>query len=192
MQQGEYRWVAEVLNHLVFAQPDNSDAKKLLAAAHRQLGYQAESGPWRDIYLSAALELESGTSEQYYDPVLNKAFVQQVPLMEFMKALSVRLDAEKAEGQRLVINVLFTDQQQNFVLRVRNSVMHYHQLPAAPDADASIAVTKDLFVDLLLGQVGIQQLVTTDELQIDGSVLKLLKFFSLLGDSNDNFNIVTP
>ena len=192
MQQGEYRWVAEVLNHLVFAQPDNSDAKKLLAAAHRQLGYQAESGPWRDIYLSAALELESGTSEQYYDPVLNKAFVQQVPLMEFMKALSVRLDAEKAEGQRLVINVLFTDQQQNFVLTVRNSVMHYHQLPAAPDADASIAVTKDLFVDLLLGQVGIQQLVTTDELQIDGSVLKLLKFFSLLGDSNDNFNIVTP
>ena len=192
MQQGEYRWVAEVLNHLVFAQPDNSDAKKLLAAAHRQLGYQAESGPWRDIYLSAALELESGTSEQYYDPVLNKAFVQQVPLMEFMKALSVRLDAEKAEGQRLVINVLFTDQQQNFVLTVRNSVMHYHQLPAAPDADASIAVTKDLFVDLLLGQVGIQQLVTTDELQIDGSVLKLLKFFSLLGESNDNFNIVTP
>jgi alkyl sulfatase BDS1-like metallo-beta-lactamase superfamily hydrolase len=192
MQQGEYRWVAEVLNHLVFAQPDNSDAKKLLAAAHRQLGYQAESGPWRDIYLSAALELESGTSEQYYDPVLNKAFVQQVPLMEFMKALSVRLDAEKAEGERLVINVLFTDQQQNFVLRVRNSVMHYQQLPAAPDADASIAVTKDLFVDLLLGQVGIQQLVTTDELQIDGSVLKLLKFFSLLGDSNDNFNIVTP
>jgi len=91
-----------------------------------------------------------------------------------------------------VINVLFTDQQQNFVLTVRNSVMHYHQLPAAPDADASIAVTKDLFVDLLLGQVGIQQLVTTDELQIDGSVLKLLKFFSLLGESNDNFNIVTP
>jgi alkyl sulfatase BDS1-like metallo-beta-lactamase superfamily hydrolase len=163
-----------------------------LAQAHRQLGYQAESGPWRDIYLSAAQELESGTAEQYYDPVLNKAFVQQVPLAEFMKALSVRLHAEKAEGERLAINVLFTDQQQNFVLTVRNSVMYYQQLPAAPNADASIAVSKDLFVDLLLGQVGIQELLTTDELQVDGSVLKLLKFFSLLDGSNNNFNIVTP
>jgi alkyl sulfatase BDS1-like metallo-beta-lactamase superfamily hydrolase len=112
--------------------------------------------------------------------------------MQFMKALSVRLDAEKAEAELLVINVLFTDQQQNFVLTVRNSVLHYQQLPAANNADASIALTKNLFVDLLLGQVGIQQLLTTDELQVDGSVLKLLKFFSLLGESNDNFNIVTP
>jgi alkyl sulfatase BDS1-like metallo-beta-lactamase superfamily hydrolase len=88
--------------------------------------------------------------------------------------------------------VLFTDQKKNFVLTVRNSVMYYQQLPAAPNADASIAVSKDLFVDLLVGQVGIQQLLTTDELEVEGSVLKLLKFFSLLGKNNDNFNIVTP
>ncbi|MBT6319134.1 MAG: MBL fold metallo-hydrolase [Porticoccaceae bacterium] len=192
MQRGEYRWVAEVLNHLVFAQPDNDAALQMLAYAYRQLGYQAESGPWRDIYLSGALELQSESREQLNDPGLARAFVQQVPLMQFMKALSVRLDAEKAEAELLVINVLFTDQQQNFVLTVRNSVLHYQQLPAANNADASIALTKNLFVDLLLGQVGIQQLLTTDELQVDGSVLKLLKFFSLLGESNDNFNIVTP
>jgi alkyl sulfatase BDS1-like metallo-beta-lactamase superfamily hydrolase len=192
MQRGEYRWVAEVLNHLVFAQPDNDAALQMLAYAYRQLGYQAESGPWRDIYLSGALELQSESREQFYYPGLGRAFVQQVPLMQFMKALSVRLDAEKAEAELLVINVLFTDQQQNFVLTVRNSVLHYQQLPAANNADASIALTKNLFVDLLLGQVGIQQLLTTDELQVDGSVLKLLKFFSLLGESNDNFNIVTP
>ena len=192
MQRGEYRWVAEVLNHLVFAQPDNDAALQMQAYAYRQLGYQAESGPWRDIYLSGALELQSESREQFYYPGLGRAFVQQVPLMQFMKALSVRLDAEKAEAELLVINVLFTDQQQNFVLTVRNSVLHYQQLPAANNADASIALTKNLFVDLLLGQVGIQQLLTTDELQVDGSVLKLLKFFSLLGESNDNFNIVTP
>lgn len=192
MQRGEYRWVAEVLNHLVFAQPDNGSAKQMLAEAYRQLGYQSESGPWRDIYLSGALELLSGTPDQYYDPVFAKAFVQQVPLMQFMKALSVRLDGEKAEGERLVLNVLFTDQQQNFVLTVRNSVMHYKESPAAANADVSIALSKNLFVDILLGQAGIQQLLTTDDLAVEGSVLKLLKFFSLLGESNDNFNIVTP
>lgn len=192
MQRGEYRWVAEVLNHLVFAQPDNGSAKQMLAEAYQQLGYQSESGPWRDIYLSGALELLSGTPDQHYDPVFAKAFVQQVPLMQFMKALSVRLDGEKAEGERLVLNVLFTDQQQNFVLTVRNSVMHYKESPAAANADVSIALSKNLFVDILLGQAGIQQLLTTDDLAVEGSVLKLLKFFSLLGESNDNFNIVTP
>jgi len=136
--------------------------------------------------------LLSGTPDQYYDPVFAKAFVQQVPLVQFMKALSVRLDGEKAEGERLVLNVLFTDQQQNFVLTVRNSVMHYKESPAAANADVSIALSKNLFVDILLGQAGIQQLLTTDELAVEGSVIKLLKFFSLLGESNDNFNMVTP
>ena len=192
MQRGEYRWVAEVLYHLVFAQPDNGSAKQMLAEAYQQLGYQSESGPWRDIYLSGALELLSGTADQHYDPEFGRAFVQQVPLEQFMKALSVRLDGEKAEGERLVLNVLFTDQQQNFVLTVRNSVMHYKETPAAANADVSIALSKNLFVEILLGQVGIQQLLTTDELAVDGSVLKLLKFFSLMGESNDNFNIVTP
>ena len=193
MQRGEYRWVAEVLNHLVFAEPDNSAAaKELLAEAYRQLGYQAESGPWRDIYLSGALELLAGTPDEHYDPVFAKAFIQQVPLMQFMKALSIRLDAEKAEGERLVLNVLFTDQQENFVLTVRNSVMHYQALSPAANADVSIALSKNLFVDILLGQVGIQEMLTTDELAVEGSVLKLLKFFSLMGETNDNFNIVTP
>ena len=193
MQRGEYRWVAEVLNHLVFAEPDNSAAAtELLAEAYRQLGYQAESGPWRDIYLSGALELLAGTPDEHYDPVFAKAFIQQVPLMQFMKALSIRLDAEKAEGERLVLNVLFTDQQENFVLTVRNSVMHYQALSPAANADVSIALSKNLFVDILLGQVGIQEMLTTDELAVEGSVLKLLKFFSLMGETNDNFNIVTP
>ena len=56
----------------------------------------------------------------------------------------------------------------------------------------SIALSKNLFVDILLGQAGIQQLLTTDDLAVEGSVLKLLKFFSLLGEGNDNFHIVTP
>ena len=189
---GEYRWVVELLNHLVFAEPDNSAAKSLLAEAYLQLGYQAESGPWRDIYLSAARELTEMRSEGYYDPAFAKAFLEQVPLDQFMKALTVRLDADKAESERLVLNVFFTEQQTNYVLTVRNSVMHYQQKPPEADADASIALSKQLFVNILIGQVAVPELLTSDELKVEGSVLRLLKFFSLLGGSNDNFNIVTP
>ncbi len=62
--KGEYRWVAELLNHLVFAQPDNAAAKSLLAQTYDQLAYQAESGPWRDVYLTGALELRQGAPEE--------------------------------------------------------------------------------------------------------------------------------
>tara|TARA_B110000879_G_scaffold41917_1_gene59111 strand:+ start:97 stop:2082 length:1986 start_codon:yes stop_codon:yes gene_type:complete len=190
--RGEYRWVGEVLNHLVFAEPDNLTARKMLAEAYRQMAYQAESGPWRDIYLSAAEELIRGDVLVNDVAMSSKAFLQQVPLAEFMKALTVKLDAEKAEDERLKINLLFTDTDSNFVLTIRNSVMYYKQLPVDKDADVTLSLTQTLFVDILLGEAGVRALISSDQLSVDGSLLKLLKFFSLLGAPNDDFNIVLP
>jgi alkyl sulfatase BDS1-like metallo-beta-lactamase superfamily hydrolase len=192
LNKGEYRWVGEVLNHVVFAEPDNMPARNMLAEAYRQMGYQAESGPWRDIYLSGAKELSEGTADENLSVFLAQDFMLQVPMIEIMKALSVTLDADKAEGERLKINILFTELEQNFVLSIRNSVMHYRELPTDPSADASIAISGNLFFQIMMKQVGITDLLTSEELEVEGSVLKLIKFFSLLGESNDNFNIVTP
>jgi alkyl sulfatase BDS1-like metallo-beta-lactamase superfamily hydrolase len=189
--EGDYRWVAEVLNHLVFAEPDNQSARRLLADTYRQLGYQAESGPWRDIYLSGARELSGGDKISRYDAAQSKAFLQQVPIEQFMKALSVRLDADKAAGEQLSINVTFS-QDENFVLQVRNSVMHYRRAAVDPVADATLSLSKNLFIDIMVGDAGLADLIGSDELAINGSVLKLVRFFSLLGEPNDNFNIVLP
>ena len=189
--EGDYRWVAEVLNHLVFAEPDNQSARRLLADTYRQLGYQAESGPWRDIYLSGARELSGGDKISRYDAAQSKAFLQQVPIEQFMKALSVRLDADKASGEQLSINVTFS-QDENFVLQVRNSVMHYRRAAVDPVADATLSLSKNLFIDIMVGDAGLADLIGSDELAINGSVLKLVRFFSLLGEPNDNFNIVLP
>ena len=192
LAKGEYRWVGEVINHLVFAEPDNMAARNMLAEAYRQMAYQAESGPWRDIYLTGAKELSEGIINQASAVFSAKEFFLQVPLIEFMKALSVTLDAEKAEGQRLKINVSFRELDQNFVLSIRNSVMYYRELPADESADASITIGRELFFQIMMKQVGIFDLVGSEDLQVEGSILKLVKFFSLLGESNDNFNIVTP
>jgi len=192
MVKGDYRWVGEVLNHLVFAEPNNITAREMLAEAYRQMGYQAESGPWRDIYLSGANELISGTVKKSYSKISSQAFLQEVPLLQFMKALSVKLDAEKAEGESLKLNVLFTERDQNFVLTVRNSVMYYREADFDEAADASIKITQNMFVGILIGQVNISDIIGSDELSIEGSKLKLVKFFSLLGESNDDFNIVLP
>lgn len=192
MDRGEYRWVGEVLNHVVFAEPDNMAARNMLAEAYRQMAYQAESAPWRDIYLTGAKELSEGKAEADFTAFLSRDFILQVPMIEFMKALSVTLDADKADGERLKINVLFKDLNQNFVLSIRNSVMHYRELPLDKSADASVTISRNLFFQVMLQQVGIDELLTTDELTVEGNVLKLIKFFSLLGEPNDNFNIVTP
>ena len=192
MKNGEYRWVGEVLNHVVFADPDNMKARKLLAEAYRQMGYQAESGPWRDIYLTGAKELVEGKGEESFDKQLSREFILQVPLVEFMKALSVTLDADKAANQRLKINMFFKALDQNFVLTIRNSVMHYREAAYDESADASVVLSRELFFQIMMKQVGITDLLTTDELQVEGSVLKLLNFFAMLGESNDNFNIVLP
>ena len=192
LEKGEYRWVGEVLNHVVFAEPDNMQARNMLAEAYRQMGYQAESGPWRDIYLSGAQELAKGKAVEGFTKLASREFILQVPLIEFMKLLSVSLDAEKAAGERLKINVLFRDLDQNFVLTIRNSVMHYSELPYDESADASVILTRELFFQVLMKQVGIASLLTSDDLEVEGSALKLIKFFSLLGESNDNFNIVLP
>ena len=64
LEAGDYSWTAELLNHLVFAQPDNRHAKTLLAEAYDQMGYQAESGPWRDVYLSASYELRHAAPQE--------------------------------------------------------------------------------------------------------------------------------
>jgi alkyl sulfatase BDS1-like metallo-beta-lactamase superfamily hydrolase len=192
MGKGDYRWVGEVLNHLVFAEPDNIAAREMLAEAYRQMGYQAESGPWRDIYLSGAAELISGRVQKRASKTSAKAFLEEVPLHEFMKALSVTLDAEKAEGEALKLNILFTERNQNFVLTIRNSVMYYREATFDETADASIKITQKMFVGILVGQVDIAEIITSDQLSIEGSMLKLVKFFSLLGESSDDFNIVLP
>ena len=192
LAKGECRWVGEVLNHVVFAEPDNKSARNMLAQAYRQMAYQAESGPWRDIYLSGAKELSEGKTDENLSVFLARDFVLQVPMIEFMKALSVTLDARKAEGERLKINILFEELDQNFVLSIRNSVMYYSELPTDPSADASIIISRNLFYQIMMKQVGITDLLTSEELEVEGSVLKLITFFSLLGESNDNFNIVTP
>ena len=189
---GEYRWVGEMLNHLVFAQPNNAAAREMLAQAYQQMAYQAESGPWRDIYLSGARELIDGKQVAGENKLNSSAFLSEVPLDQFVKAMTVNLDPEKAASKQLKINLSFTDKQKNFVVTIRNSVMHYAELPVDPTADASINITQSMFVGMLVGAVGASDIITSDEVSIDGSMLKLVSFFSLFGESNDNFNIVLP
>ncbi len=190
--EGDYRWVAEVLNHLVMAQPGNPDARALLARTYDQLGYQAESGPWRDVYLSAAYELRHGPPGQGISLANAIDLLRHTPTERFLDAMAVRLNGPKAAGEELTVNLVFTDLGETYVLVVGNGVLHHYRRDADPEANATLSLTRDAYLALAAGAIGLTDLLTSDDITLEGSKLDLVRFFSLLERPEGTFDIVTP
>ncbi|MFZ1866607.1 MAG: alkyl sulfatase dimerization domain-containing protein [Polyangiales bacterium] len=191
-ESGDYRWVAELVNRLVFADPENEEARELLAKTYDQLGYQAESGPWRDVYLTGAFELRHGGPDHGIDLASAMGMIKHTPVERFLDAMAVRLDASKAAGKRMIINLTFTDLDKTFVLDLVNSVLHYHERDPHPGANASLKITHDLYLRMIVGKAGLKDTLFSDDLKVEGSRLDLLSFFRLFDKPKGTFNIVTP
>jgi alkyl sulfatase BDS1-like metallo-beta-lactamase superfamily hydrolase len=189
---GEYRWVAEVVSHLVFAAPGHKDARELLAKAYDQLGYQSESGPWRDVYLTGAFELRHGGPTEGIDPAASMDMIKHAPLASFFTALAARLNAEKAEGKALVVNLVLTDRDESYVLALKNSVLRHYEREPDPNANVTLRVTHALFLKMLTGTAGLKDTLFSDDLSIEGSRLDLLSFFGSIDKPTGTFDIVTP
>ncbi len=191
LAKAEYRWVAEVLNHLVSAEPDNVQAKALLAQAYDQLGYRAESSAWRNVYLSAAYELRHGATTQGVDMAAASGLLEQTAGEQFMQMFAVALNGPKAEGVQLTLNIRFSDLDSNYVVTLENSVLHARQGPADSHANASLTLTRPMLVKIISRQAGIKDLLGSPDIQVDGSLLDLVRFFSLLDKPDLVFPIVT-
>lgn len=191
-EAGDDRWAATLLDHLVFAEPTHERARALLATVYEQLGYRAESAPWRDVYLTGALELRDGVQGTTVDPRRAIGLLGNTPIERFLDSMTVRLDGPAADGKRLKFNFVFTDVGETHVLEVENAVLHHRQSEPAADVDATVHLTRDLLLRLGIGDAGFKDLVMSDELRVDGSRLKLLSFLSLLDQPDGRFAIVTP
>jgi len=190
--QGEYRWVAQVVNHLVFADPDNQAARDLQADALEQLGYQAESGPWRNFYLSAAKELRDGVIDLGAPKTASPDVIRAMSLDNFFDLLAVRLIGPNAAGKKLVFNAAFTDTGEQYLLVVENCVLNYAKGKQSAEADASLIMTRAALDAIVLGEAKLAEKLAAGEARIDGAPEKLVEFLSLLDNFEFWFNIVTP
>ncbi|AWA39305.1 alkyl/aryl-sulfatase [Pseudomonas fluorescens] len=188
--KGEYRWVAELLDQAVLAKPDNTAAKELLARAYEQMGYQAESATWRNSYLTAAMELRNGPPAKGVKRSDLIELMKQTPTERFLEAMAASLDGPAADGKNWTFNLVLTDTNESFVLWIENAVLHYRKGPTAANANATLTVTKDLFVQLLGGTAGLKETLTSDDLKVDGSKVDLVRFLGLLEKAPGNFAIV--
>jgi alkyl sulfatase BDS1-like metallo-beta-lactamase superfamily hydrolase len=189
---GEYRWAATALNNVVFADPDNQKAKNLLADTYEQLGYQAESGPWRNFYLSGAKELRQGVRVAATPNTSSPDIVQNLGLETYLDYLGVRLNHPEAAGRVLTLNFTMPDRDQTFVIYVENGVMNYSLDKHEDEADASIRLDRSVLDRINLGQTSIEQAVASGDVSIDGNAAKFDEFVSLLDNFEFWFNIVTP
>jgi alkyl sulfatase BDS1-like metallo-beta-lactamase superfamily hydrolase len=190
--KGEYRWVAQVTNQLVFAEPGNNAARELEADAFEQLGYQSESATWRNAYLEAALELRGKTPTAKEGGTVSPDIVQAMPLDDFFDYLGVRLNGPRAEGKNLVFNWHFTDTKQDYLLNLENSALTYLAGHSAEHFDASLTLTRATLNAINLRQTTFREAVRDRRIQIEGDPIKLVEFMSLLDTFEPNFAIVTP
>jgi alkyl sulfatase BDS1-like metallo-beta-lactamase superfamily hydrolase len=190
--KGEYRWVAQVVNHLVFADPDNKAACDLQADALEQLGYQAESGPWRNFYLSAAKELRDGVIDLGAPKTSSPDVIKATPLDMFFDLLAVRLIGPQAAGKKIVLNANFTDIDEQYLLVVENGVLNYARGKQDPAADATLTLSRTALDELILGEATVADKLASGEAQISGNPEKLVEFLSLMDTFEFWFNIVTP
>lgn len=190
--RGDYRWVAEVVNHVVFADPQNMAAKQLLADAYEQLGYQSESASWRNFYLTGAMELRNGVKPAPAPAPQSPDTIQAMPLDMFLDYIGIRLNGDRAAGKTASFNLALTDTNEHYVLGVENSALHYSRDATSQNVDATVTMTRADLNDIMMGKTNMQKLVMAGNVKIDGNSQKLGEFVGWLDTFDFWFNIVTP
>jgi len=190
--RGEYRFVAEALSHVVFADPANAEARQLGADALEQLGYAAESATWRNAYVLGALELRHGVPATVARAPVSPDIVRAMSLELFFDYLGVRLNGDKAEGRRMVINWIFSDLDQRYVMNLENCALTCLGDRRSDAPDATVTLERAALNRLVLREVAFADAVERGLARVDGDAAKVADFFALLDDFSLMFEVVEP
>lgn len=195
--KGEYRWVAEVLKHVVFANPTNRKARNLQADAFEQLAYQTESSIWRNLYLAGAVELRS--EENVSDKgdaggaIQTKGKLSQLTTDALFDYLSVAINGKKAEGKSISIRFILPDVKENILVTVKNGVLHHTSKKPNLNAELVLTIPKRALLDGFSDQGALHtKIASKKDIDYDGNVFLLKEFFDLIEIPKPNWNIVTP
>lgn len=194
LRDGQLRWGAEVVKHLVFAQPDNQEAKNVLADLLEQMGYEAENGTWRNFYLSGAKELRDGVAKTATPHTASPDILANMPIELIFGYMGIQLNAQKAAGKKITLNFVLPDVKQKYALFLEHSVLNYWDGYQAKDAEATITVDRTVLNQILSKQLALEDALTQGKVKVVGDGNKLHELMGMLVDLNQSFwfDIVTP
>lgn len=189
---GEYRWVAELVNLVVFAEPGNEAARELQADALEQLGYQAESGPWRNAYLTGAKELRYGTLDIPVKGTTTPDTVRAMSLELLFNYLAVRLDGTRAAALETTLELELAENGERAVLEIVNGTLNHLLGCAAEEPDASVKLSRAALDRLVLGQTTLAEEAAAGEVRGQPDLGPLEQLLSLLDEFEFWFNVIEP
>jgi len=190
--RGEFRFVAQVLGHLVFAEPDNAVARALLADALEQLGYAAESATWRNAYLFGAQELRQGMPKVPARPPMPRETLAALRTSQLWDVLGIRLNGPRAEGKHIVLNWSFSDTGETFVLNLENCALTYTEGVQADNADASFTLARATLDELIAKLTSFPEAVAAGKIKLSGNPMRLAELMGLMDEFPRMFEIVEP
>jgi alkyl sulfatase BDS1-like metallo-beta-lactamase superfamily hydrolase len=189
---GEFRFVAQALSHLVFAEPDFAPGRALLADTFEQLGYLAESATWRNAYLFGAQELRHGMPKAPPRSTMPRETLAALRTEQIWDVLGVRLNGPKAEGKLIVLNWRFTDTNESFVLTLENCALTYVAGAQATQADAGFTLARGVLDEVIAKQTAFADAVAAGRVKISGNPMKLAELMALMEEFPRMFEIVEP
>ena len=190
-EKGDYRWVATLMNHLVFAEPKNKTARAFLAGAYEQLGFQSESSIWRNYFLAAAMELRDGVKKDDAVNLANRDFVQAIPSADYFDALAVRVNPEKAKRDH-VVNFSFDDTQEIFGIRIENGIAVQKQASHYDDASIIVHLKRADLDEITLGEATFQGKLARGAIKVEGNPLEFVQFLQSHDQFDLWFEVVSP
>jgi alkyl sulfatase BDS1-like metallo-beta-lactamase superfamily hydrolase len=189
-EQGDLRWVVEVVNHLVFAEPENEEAKELQARALEQLGFGAENATWRNFFLMGAKELRdgvAGTATSVPPDMLKGLATRQI-----LDAVAIRLDGPRAAEADVAMHLSLPDTGERFRITLSNGVLSHRPGPPNGPVDVAVTITRAALDELLTGAATPDALATAGSVSIEGDQGVLMRLAGLIDPPDPSFAIVTP
>lgn len=188
---GELRWAATLLNHLVFADETNTHAREQLAAIYTQLGYEAEAGTWRNIYLTGAQELRGGVV-QFPPASMSLDVLSATTTPMLLDFAAVRVNPQKAAARAFKINIELTDRGERHLVTVENGVLIHEIDVHDSDAGATVRLKRSDLLPILFAGMRAANRIASGDIVIDGDATLLDALAGLIEPLTPNFAIVTP
>jgi len=191
-ERGEYRWVAELLNHLIFANPENVEARHLQADTFEQLGYQAESSTFRNSYLMGAQELRQGPPPAARTQIRAKGLLLAMTIQQVFDTLAVRLKSDEVAGVSLSLNWTFTDINEQWLLGISHRTLFSTPGRHDPQAAATITTTRRTLLEVISQSSTFLDEIQAGNISIEGDATALITVLGNLDTFQTNFAIVEP
>lgn len=190
MKEGKYFHAIEILNKLVYAEPQNQKAKDLLADCFEQIGYQSESPSVRNSFLAGAYELRNGIpggeAPKSVTPDLAKAMTTSM----YLDFIAIRLNPKKAAGKNFVMNLITPDKKEKFIVELSNATLTHIEGFTAPNADLTLTINRADLDKVMMGSKTFEGLLQSGEAKFEGNLQILAELKGMLDEFDLRFEIM--